>query len=57
MMFLALATHVFEVRVINCALVVRAIGAMLQTKKKMALFGLKDCPAQDTQKWLSKCYF
>jgi hypothetical protein len=42
---------------INCALVVRAIGAMLQTKKKMALFGLKDCPAQDTQKWLSKCYF
>jgi hypothetical protein len=29
---------------INCALV-------------LALFGLKDRPAQDTQKWLSKCYF
>jgi hypothetical protein len=31
------------------------MGAMLQ--KKMAPFGLKDCPARDTQKWLSKCYF
>ena len=26
-------------------------------KKKMALFGLKYCPARDTQKRLSKCYF
>jgi hypothetical protein len=43
-MFLALATQVFEVRVINCALVVRAIGAMLQTKKKNGALWLKRLP-------------